>query len=89
MVVPLTVEEQKLQNYFSATKKIGLYVGVSDYSNLAIKINNRPYPIPKLEGVDEDVRLFKECMEKYSVSTRACLIDKTTKDAVTEVNKIN
>ena len=64
-----------MQNYFSATRKLGLYVGVSDYSKLAIKIDKQSYPIPKLEGVDQEVKLFKECMEKYNVSTRACLID--------------
>ena len=75
MAIPLNIEESRLQNCFFATQKIGLYIGVSDYSKLAIRENGIEYPIPKLESVRPDVYRFKECMEKYSVSTRACMID--------------
>ena len=35
MAVPLTVVEQNQFNYFRPAQKIGLYVGMSDYSNVA------------------------------------------------------
>ena len=65
MVLPLTLEEQKNQNWFKPSKKHGFYVGISDYSKIAREINGKTFPIENLKGVKTDVEKFKNCMDKY------------------------
>ena len=65
MVLPLTLEEQKSQNWFKPTKKLGFYIGISDYSNVAREINGQIYPVMSMPNVKADVENFKNCMEKY------------------------
>ena len=48
MVVPLTLEEQKNQNWFKPSKKLGLYIGISDYSEIAREIDGKAFPVQSM-----------------------------------------
>ena len=41
MTVPLSFYQQKTQQWFKPNKKLGLYIGISKYENLAIEHNGR------------------------------------------------
>ena len=91
MAIPLTLEEQKSsKNFFNPKKKIGLYVGISNYDKVARQLDGVQYPVEKIIHVEKGVEDFKACMEKYlfKKSDSVCLVDPSSKDINAQTNLI-
>ena len=89
MSVPLTLPEQKKQNWFKPNIQIGLYIGYSDYEEVTIKQNGNSKAkliwFESLSWVKDNVRNFKKCMQKYMIKEATCLIDASPKEVEKEL----
>ena len=93
MSIPLTLPEQKKQNWFRPDSQVGLYIGYSEYAQVTIKQNAKSkaklIEFESLAWVKDNVNKFKKCMKKYMIRDATCLIDEDSKSVEAKINEVS